>query len=59
MLAAEKYTNDCDVLLIKHYVLHGPHRAAEQHREEEEHGALVLQSCWRGRLQRQEVEKLR
>ncbi|WIA18124.1 hypothetical protein OEZ85_009602 [Tetradesmus obliquus] len=33
-------------------------RAAEQHRKEEEHAAVVLQSCWRGQLQRHELHKL-
>ncbi|WIA38425.1 hypothetical protein OEZ86_001750 [Tetradesmus obliquus] len=33
-------------------------RAAEQHRKEEEHAAVVLQSCWRGKLQRHELQKL-
>jgi hypothetical protein len=59
MQAAESNTNGCVVLLITHCALHAPCSFAEQHREEEEHAALVLQSCWRGRLQRQEVEKLR
>ncbi|KAF6256605.1 hypothetical protein COO60DRAFT_91972 [Scenedesmus sp. NREL 46B-D3] len=33
-------------------------RAAEQHLEQEAHAAVVLQSCWRGRLQRQELQRL-
>eukprot|EP00878_Enallax_costatus_P013947 GHUV01014584.1.p1 GENE.GHUV01014584.1~~GHUV01014584.1.p1 ORF type:complete len:446 (+),score=179.98 GHUV01014584.1:898-2235(+) len=33
-------------------------RAAENHKAEETHAAIVLQSAWRGCLQRKEVEKL-
>jgi hypothetical protein len=34
-------------------------REAEQYRAEEQQAALVLQACWRGCLQRQEIDKLR
>lgn len=33
-------------------------REAEQYRAEEEAAAVVLQACWRGCLQRKEIEQL-
>jgi hypothetical protein len=37
---------------------HAHCREAEQYRVEEETAAVVLQACWRGCLQRKEIERL-
>lgn len=48
-------SSQCEPVLL----FSAPHREAEQYRDGEQQSAVVLQACWRGRLQRQEIDNLR